>query len=55
MLDPGFKALPLRLGAGYVKALVGRVCPVDQTEVDGGLELIEHQSFSFSLGSGDKS
>jgi hypothetical protein len=37
VLDPRFKALPLRLLASCIKALIRRVCPVDQTEVDSGL------------------
>jgi hypothetical protein len=36
-LDKGFEALPLRLLSIWIKALVGRVCPVDQAEVDGSL------------------
>jgi hypothetical protein len=37
VLDPRLKALPLRFLASCIKALVRRVCPVDQAEVDGGL------------------
>jgi hypothetical protein len=37
VLDPRLKALPLRFLAVCIKALVRRVFPVDQAEVDGGL------------------
>ncbi len=41
-LDPRPKALPLRLRASWIKALVRRVCPVDQTEVDRGLGMRQY-------------
>ena len=41
VLDPRLKALPLRLLASCIKALVRRVCPVDQAEVDRRLEICQ--------------
>jgi hypothetical protein len=38
-LNKGFEALPLCLFSVRIKALVGRVCPVDQAKVDGSLRV----------------